>query len=75
MAEGSIASCHVRPLLRSPRALSPDGRVVYADHPFFFHRDQRVSLVRGFAQFSVIADFGTYSSYTNVGTSRGAARR
>jgi hypothetical protein len=42
--------------------------VAYADHPFFFSGDQRVSLVRGFAQFSVISEFGSYSSHTNVGT-------
>jgi arylsulfatase A-like enzyme len=42
--------------------------VAYADHPFFYGGDPKASLVRGFAQFSVITEFANYSSYTNVGT-------
>jgi arylsulfatase A-like enzyme len=49
--------------------------VAYADHPFFYSGDPKVSLVRGFAQWSVIAEFGSYSSYTNVGTPKNAVER
>jgi arylsulfatase A-like enzyme len=49
--------------------------VAYADHPFFFSGDPKVSLIRGFAQWSVIAEFGSYSSYTNVGTPKNAVER
>jgi arylsulfatase A-like enzyme len=49
--------------------------VAWADHPFFYSGDPKVSLIRGFAQWSVIAEFGSYSSYTNVGTARGAVER
>jgi arylsulfatase A-like enzyme len=49
--------------------------VAYADHPFFYSGDPKMSLVRGFAQWSVIAEFGSYSSQTNVGTPRGAVER
>jgi arylsulfatase A-like enzyme len=49
--------------------------VAYADHPFFYGGDLKLSLVRGFAQFSVIAEFANYSSYTNVGTPGHAVER
>jgi arylsulfatase A-like enzyme len=49
--------------------------VAYADHPFFYSGDQRASLVRGFAQFSVVSEFGSYSSHTNVGTPGSAVER
>jgi hypothetical protein len=49
--------------------------VAYADHPFFYGGDLKLSLVRGFTQFSVIAEFANYSSYTNVGTPGNAVER
>jgi arylsulfatase A-like enzyme len=49
--------------------------VAYADHPFFYSGDPKVSLVRGFAQWSVIAEFASYTSYTNVGTPGDAVQR
>lgn len=49
--------------------------VAWADHPYFFNRETRFSLLRGFQQFDVINDFERYASYTNVGTARGAVER
>jgi arylsulfatase A-like enzyme len=49
--------------------------VAWADHPYFFNRDTRVSLIRGFEQFDVINDFERYASHTNVGTPGGATER
>jgi arylsulfatase A-like enzyme len=42
--------------------------VAYADHPFFSNQDPRVSLLRGFQQFSVFTDLARYADYTNLGT-------
>lgn len=44
--------------------------IAWADHPYFFNRDTRISLIRGFEQFDVINDFERYGAYTNVGTKR-----
>src|SRR5262245_50643213 len=42
--------------------------VAYADHPYFYNRNTRVSLVRGFELFNVIGDFERYASHVNVRT-------
>ena len=49
--------------------------IAYADHPFFYSGDPQRSLVRGFAQFSVISDFVNYAAVTNVGTPGGRIER
>jgi arylsulfatase A-like enzyme len=42
--------------------------VAYADHPYFYNRNLKVSLVRGFELFNVIGDFERYASHANVRT-------
>lgn len=49
--------------------------IAWADHPYFFNRDTRSSLIRGFEQFDVINDYQRYGAYTNVGTRRGGVEQ
>ena len=49
--------------------------IAWADHPYFFNRDTRFSLIRGFEHFDVVNDFERYGSHTNVGTPRGKVER
>jgi len=56
-------------------ALAGYQTIASADHPFFFNESYEVSLVRGFLEIGVVADFERYELVTNVGASPGTAVR
>jgi arylsulfatase A-like enzyme len=49
--------------------------VAFPDHPFFFNRNPRLSLIRGFDLFDVVVEYSHYASVTNIGTPGGATER
>jgi len=56
-------------------ALAGYQTIASADHPFFFNERYEVSLVRGFLEIDVVADFEKFELVTNVGAPQGTAVR